>query len=84
MPGAGMKPATVTYVIPPGARRLAGAAGVFVLDSIKDSGPVNPVSPQYFEVRVDGNTLWKSPAMPKGNERSAFDVIVAGGVSLTS
>lgn len=82
MPGGGMKPATVAYAIPQRARRIVGAAGVFVPDFMKDSGPVNPASPQYFEVRVDGSTLWKSPAMPKGNEQITFDVIVAGGARL--
>jgi len=82
MPTHGMKPGSVVYAIPAGAKRVAGHSGVFVPDRFKDVRDLKPVKPQFFEIKVDGRTVWKSPPLAKVNEKVAFDVVVAGGREL--
>lgn len=74
MPTGGMNPGSAVYAVPPSTKRLVGAAGIFMQD-----GPMNTPKPQFFEIKVDGQTVWKSSALSKANAKEPFDVVVAGG-----
>jgi hypothetical protein len=72
------RPSSIVYALPRGAKRIVGKAGVVTPKGIAPGGS-NPVSPQNFEILVDGRSVWKSPPLTKREETADFDVALFGG-----
>jgi hypothetical protein len=72
------RPSSIVYALPRGAKRIVGKAGVVTPKGIGPGG-ANPVSPQNFEILVDGRSVWKSPPLTKREETADFDVALFGG-----
>lgn len=81
MPGGG-RPAIIIYAVPPGVKRVVGFAGVFVPEALQHMPNLKPTTPQNFEIRLDGRTIWKARPIANCNEKLPFDAIVAGGTQL--
>lgn len=67
------KSPSVTYTIPPGARRLVGKVGIFT-PATGVSTSMQPQEPQFFEILLDGQSAWKSAALSQRDETADFDV----------
>ncbi len=80
-PGGG-RPAIIIYAVPPGVKRVIGLAGVFVPEPFQHMPNLKPATPQNFEIRLDGRTIWKSRPIANCNEMLPFDAVVAGGSQL--
>jgi len=70
---------TVTYLLPKGAKKLVGKAGVFTPNALETLNvPPQPGAPIEFEIFVDGRSAWKSPPLAKRDDTADFSVELYG------
>ena len=67
--------AMIAFRPPAGARRLRGGAGVFSMAG-KDNQPGSAIT---MEIAIDGDVVWKSPALVAREQMARFDVPLNNG-----